>query len=236
MNIDTIKRRIRFAWQLLRWLPWTLWFNFYYLPWKQAYKMPILLYRPKLQNVNGLIRILGGVKFGMIRLGFYNVNLYPNSGIVWSNFGKIVFEGACNIGNASVVTVGKNGVLTLGKHFRASSALKLVCYNKVAIGQYTLIGWDNLISDTDFHALHYHGQKTKGYGEVNIGAHNWFAMQSIALKGSGTPNYCVLAARTLLSKDFRSEPERLLLSGQPAKVTGRDIYHDDDDDTITYTI
>jgi len=170
----------------------------------------------------------------MIRLGFYNVNLYPNSGIVWSNFGKVVFEGSCSIGNASVVTLGKRGVLTLGDHFRASAALKLVCYNKVNIGKHTLVGWDTLISDTDFHTLLHHGLKTKGYNEINIGDHNWLAMQSLVLKGTGTPSWCVIAARTLINKDFRSEQERLLLSGQPAKVTGYDIYHDGDDDIIVY--
>lgn len=49
----------------------TIYFNLYYLPFKQAIKLPILLYKPHLINVNrGGVKIQSNkIHFGMIRLG-----------------------------------------------------------------------------------------------------------------------------------------------------------------------
>lgn len=52
--------QISLLFQVLRFLPWTLKFNFHYLPFKQAIKLPILLYKPKLLTLKGIIRISGG--------------------------------------------------------------------------------------------------------------------------------------------------------------------------------
>ncbi len=46
--------------QLLRYLPylpWTVWFNFRYLPLRQAVRLPILLRKPRLLRCGGRIRI-----------------------------------------------------------------------------------------------------------------------------------------------------------------------------------
>lgn len=220
----------------LFYLPKTLYFNFHYLPLKQAIKLPILLYKPKFRRMRGKIVIKGPITPGMIQLGFNQVSIYPNSGIMWENSGSVIFEGHAAIGNNSNITTSKNGILTFGSGFRCTTSLKLVCYNRVTFGNDVLIGWDCLISDTDFHSLHLdNGGKTKGFGEISIGNNNWFAMQCLVLKGSKTPNYCTLAARTMINKDFTNEGERILLSGQPAKVSKRDIYHDRYDDSIEYS-
>lgn len=226
--------KFKFILSVLRSLPSSIYFNFHYLPFKQAIKLPILLYKPNLLSTNGLVQILGGVKFGLIRLGFNQVSLYPNNGITWENNGTVIFNGRASIGNNSVISVGKNGHLTFGDRFRATTTLKCVCYNKVTFDSDVLIGWECTISDTDFHSLQYNGNATKGYGAIYIGRNNWIAMQSLILKDSKTPPYTVIAARSLINRDYTSEQGKILLSGQPAKVTLHDIYHDRDNDSINY--
>lgn len=176
----------------------------------------------------------GGVNFGMIRLGFNCASIYPNSGIIWESRGRVIFNGNTTIGNASAISVGKTGLLNFGSRFCATTALKLVCYNKIIFEDNVLIGWDCTISDTDFHTLHYDGKKAKGYGKILIGHDTWVAMQSLILKGTNLPPYSVVAARSLVNKDFSDEKEKILLSGHPAQVTRRNIYRDRNDDTITY--
>lgn len=79
---------------MFRSILYSLYFNFHYLPIKQAIKLPIILYKPKLLKCKGKIQILGNVKTGMIQLGKYTVSLYPNSGIVFENHGgSIIFNG-----------------------------------------------------------------------------------------------------------------------------------------------
>ena len=109
----------------------TIYFNFHYLPFKQACRLPILLCKPKLVRCKGVVSIESdNIRFGMIRLGFMRIHLFPNSGIVWENQGgKIVFHGSCHIGNASAIVVGKTGNIVLGNNFMATSALKMLSYH-----------------------------------------------------------------------------------------------------------
>ena len=86
----------------------SIYFNFHYLPFKTAIRLPILLYMPNFLELQGNVKIGGGkVKYGMIRLGFPTVSLYPNTGITIENHGgTITFNGKCSIGNNSYICFG----------------------------------------------------------------------------------------------------------------------------------
>ena len=94
-----------------RYILYSLYFNFRYLPFKQAIKLPIVLYKPHLLKCKGTIVINpidGKITFGMIRLGFPGVSVYPNNGITWENHGgTIIFKGKCVIGNDSYLSFGE---------------------------------------------------------------------------------------------------------------------------------
>ena len=128
----------------------SIFFCFHYLPFKQAVRLPILLYKPKLLKIKGKVVIQGEVRFGIIRLGFPTVSLFPNSGIVFENRGSIIFNGSCYIGNNSAISVGEKGQLEFGNRFCASTSLKLTCYDKIVFGNRVLLGWNVLVLDTGF--------------------------------------------------------------------------------------
>lgn len=138
----------------LPYLPKTIWFNFHYLPWRQAVKLPIFLYRAKILRAKGSITISGDISTGMIRLGEPTVSLYPNGGVIWENHGgRCSFAGKCVIGNASAISIGKQGSLIFGVGFTVSAALKLASYYCVEFGDNVRVGWDAIIMDTDFHRM-----------------------------------------------------------------------------------
>lgn len=57
------------------------------------------------------------IKFGMIRLGFLTVSLYPNTSIVYENHGgTIVFNGKCTIGNNSAISIGTKAIVKFVLH------------------------------------------------------------------------------------------------------------------------
>lgn len=95
------------SWVLRSIIP-TVYFNFHYLPFRQAIKLPIFLYKPHLKLMKGTITIHGGATTGMIRLGKNQVSIYPNSGIMLELRGKIIFNGRCSIGNNSYITKETN--------------------------------------------------------------------------------------------------------------------------------
>lgn len=89
------KKKIRRYLQELRYIVPTLYFNFHYLPFRQALRLPIVLYKPHLLACKGKIRLEpedGRIWHGMIRLGFLNSSIYPNHGITWENKGGTVMD------------------------------------------------------------------------------------------------------------------------------------------------
>lgn len=71
---------------------WTIYFNFHYLPFKQAIRLPIVLHKPNFVKLNGTIRIEGPVTKGMIELGRHLNILYPDNGITFENLGEKLFS------------------------------------------------------------------------------------------------------------------------------------------------
>lgn len=75
----------KYSW-CLRNIICTIWFNFHYLPFKQAVFLPIVLYKPKIIISKGSIVINVPVRPFMIQLGRPIVYMYPNSGVMFKNF------------------------------------------------------------------------------------------------------------------------------------------------------
>lgn len=230
---------VKKMWQnrwILRSMPYTLYFNFHYLPFKQAIKLPILLYKPKLLKCKGRIRIEGEVKIGMIQLGKYNVSLYPNTGIIYENHGgNIIFKGSATIGNNSAISIGRKGNFIVGNHFSATASLKLISYHYIEFKENVLVGWDCLFMDTDFHQLSIKGSmnKPKAFDKIIIGNNCWFALKSIVAKGTILSDYNVVAANSLLNRNY-GEAQYCLLAGQPACIKKTNVYRDSQNDKIIY--
>lgn len=95
----------------------------------------------------------GEIKPGMIRLGFNQVSIYPNTGIMLQINGKITFHGRCTIGNNSYISTGKDNCLEFGENFMCTTSLKLVSYDHITFGDHVMIGWNCMICDKDLFGL-----------------------------------------------------------------------------------
>ena len=222
----------------INWL-YSLYFNFHYLPLKQAVKLPIVLFKPKLLKCGGEVIIESdNIKTGMIQLGEFLVSLYPNKGIVWENHGgKVVFEGGCIIGNSSAISIGDKGNCIVGNNFRATTALKLTSHYQIRFSENVLIAWDVIIMDSAFHRLKdSNGNfKSKGYAPVIIGKNNWITTRCIISSGTKTPDYCIIGAGSVLNKDYSAFPTHILLAGNPVEVKAKDVWIDlEDHDIVDY--
>lgn len=215
----------------------TIYFNFHYLPFSQAIKLPILLYKPKLLKLKGNIKIEKcKIKFGMIRLGFPTVSLYPNTGIVYENHGgTIVFNGKCIIGNNSAISIGAKAVVELEDRFTATTTLRLTSYYKMTIDDCVTFGWDTLVMDTDFHKLtKLSGGYSKGYAPVSIGSNNWFGNGCRIMKRTMTPDYCVVQGGTILSGPVSVPSYSVVGNDSHVVVKATGIWRNIDDDVIEY--
>ena len=227
------KRIIKINW------PYSFYFNLHYLPFKQAIKFPVLLFKPKLLKCRGEVVIESEtIKTGMIQLGEYLVSLYPNKGIVWeNNGGKVIFKGSCIIGNSSAISIGEKGHCELGNNFRATTGLKLTSHYSVQFGENTLIAWDVIVMDSSFHRLkNRNGEfKSKGYAPIVVGKNNWITTRCMILSGTKTPDYCTIGADCILNKDYSGYPTHILLAGNPIEVKAKDVWIDlTDHDIVDY--
>lgn len=215
----------------------SIYFNFHYLPFRQAIHLPILLYKPRFFDLKGQIRIVGkDVKYGMVRLGYPIVSIYPNSGIMIENHGgTIVFNGLCSIGNNSSISVGKKGYCEFGAKFAASTTFKLVCYHDIRIGDRCRFGWDCMIMDSDMHKLtKINGGYSKGYAPIRIGVNNWFGNGCLVMKRSETPDYCTISARTILSGKVDAPKYSVIGQKCDAEVIALGLWRNMDNDIIDY--
>ena len=223
--------------RILRSIFSTIYFNFHYLPFSQAIKLPILLYKPKLLKVKGNVKIGGGkIKFGMVRLGFPTVSLYPNTGLVYENHGgTIVFNGLCSIGNNSAISIGTKAIVEFGDRFAASTTLRLTSYNHITFGDKVCFGWDTLVMDTDFHKLtKLSGGYSHGHAPVIIGSNNWFGNGCRIMKRTSTPDYCVVQGGTILSGPVSAPSYSVIGNDSHVVVKATGIWRNVDDDVIEY--
>ncbi len=214
----------------------SIYFNFHYLPLKQAIKLPIILYKPKLLKCKGKITIIGEIRTGMIQLGRNIVSIYPNSGFTYENKGGIItFCGNCIIGNNSFISIGKTGKVNFGKDFFATTTFKLICYNYIYFHDSVTVGWDCLFMDTDLHKMiKLSGGYTKGYGKIDIGNNNWFGTKSIILKNTVTPNFCTISAFSKLNRRYTLPEYSVIGTKNDIEVIASGRYLNSKDNKITY--
>lgn len=219
---------------ILRSLVSSIFFNFYYLPLKQAIKLPILLYKPRFALLKGTITILGRVKTGMIILGRQTVGLYQNNGIYFQNEGNIFFNGHAEIGNDSYIGVGPGSTVVFGKNFSATTTFRLTSFVGITFGDYTRIGWDCIAMDSDFHRLtRLDGTMTKGYGKIKIGNNNWIGNGCRIMKNTCTPDFCTISAGTWLNGIVKAPPYSIVGAKREYTVLKTDIYLDPNNHMIT---
>lgn len=220
------------ALRILRSLPQTVYFNLRYLPLRQAVKLPILLYKPKLLKCKGKICIDGPVRFGIIRMGFRYVSIFPNSGVTWENHGGTVrFMGKTRIGNDTYMSIGCKAEVTFGDNFGSTSGLKLVSYRSVEFGEGVSLGWGVWVMDTNLHPLF--DIEKQAYkpasGPISIGAYNWLSSECRVLHSVTTPERCIFAMGTTLTRGCPAE-SYCVMGGNPVKVLTRGVLRNYDHD------
>ena len=203
----------------------SLYFNFKYLPFQQAVKLPILVHKPHFYRLRGRIVIdAARIYTGMIRLGTFDTATYPNNGIYLKLEGLLVFKGKCRIGNDSHIICGKHGKIVFGEAFKIGSGIKMVSHCGITFGKETRIGWGVIIIDTNFHPLYDIEKKKfkKAFGSINIGDNNWFGLQCVVMPGVTTPEHCIFGARTVVTRNGNYE-SFCVHGGSPVRVLSRNV-------------
>ncbi|MBL0882570.1 MAG: acyltransferase [Chitinophagaceae bacterium] len=204
-----MKKNLQLLKAILRANPKTIYFNFKYLPWRQAIRFPFWVSsKTYLRKTSGVITINSPIRTGMIRIGYGDISIFDKkrSRSIWDVRGKVIFGGDADIGHGSKITVGETGELWLGNNFSITAESTILAFKKILFGNDCLLSWDILIMDSDFH--HIKNEKAEienPPAEIIIGNQVWIGCRSLILKGSIIPNGCVIAANSLINKALSGE-------------------------------
>lgn len=219
MNIKTLYFKIMA-------LPKSIYFNFKYLPIKQAIKLPVLIsHRTFLDKAKGSVKINSDtIKTSMINIGFGEVGIFDRrkSRAIWRVEGNVVFNGVVNIGHGSKINVGKNGILELGNRFSISAETQIVCEKNIVFGENCLLSWDILIMDTDYHKIRDFDENILNNDkEIIIGNNVWIAAKCLILKGVKIENDTIVAAGSKIVRSIKAN--NVIIGGEPNRILKRNV-------------
>ncbi len=198
----------------------TLYFNFHYFPFKTAIKRPVILYNVKFKDLKGKVIIdHPEITTGMIRIGRPNRNFWctDTTSTLDLRGGNLVFKGKCLFRMNAHIRIEKNGLIEIGNGVTFASGSNLISYYHISIGDFSHLGWDVTIMDSDFHPiLDIIGNRyLKTCAPVNIGANCWIGAKASIMKGVKLPNHSIVTFNSVVNSRFRKE--NIIISGNPAK-------------------
>jgi acetyltransferase-like isoleucine patch superfamily enzyme len=200
-------------------LPKTLLFNFRYLSFRQALRLPILVsHRVAIYDFGGTVSVPPNSGPGTVLLGFGNNGGfdYRRSRSVWQIAGDVVFEGPARLGTGFKLSVA--GRVTFGEGFVLSAESQIICRESIAFGSGCLVSWDVLLLDSDFHPIlsTEDGSVSARIAPITIGDRVWIGARSSVLKGVEIGDDVIVAAGSIVTRSHAAG--NVLLGGNPAQV------------------
>lgn len=180
----------------------TIRFNLRYLPIKQAVRIPIIVARKvRISNLKGKI-IIYNKETASIRIGFgsFGIGDFKYERSIWDVSGTVIFNGKASFGHGSRIAVQKKGTFIVGDGSNITGNSSIVVEKSVALGNNSIIAWDTLIMDSDFHKIENNdGNVINQTKPIKIGNNVWIGCRCTILKGSIIPDGCVIAAGSVVS-------------------------------------
>lgn len=200
----------------------TLYFNFKKFPFLIATKLPIIFYgKVKFHDISGQIIFNTPIKRGMIGFGQYFELPKKAKGIAeFTLKGKLVFNGEMHMGKDVFFYVGDNAYCELGYMSCLGSDVKLICTTKIILGDWTGIGYESQLIDTNSHPMKNSetGELYPLNGPIVLGTHNAFSNRISIMPNTKTPDFCVIASNTVCNTDYSQWGSNILIGGVPAKL------------------
>ncbi len=189
-------------------VPVTLYFNFYYLPFRQAIKLPMAVsHKIKIAKMGkkGAIKV-DRSKFRSIKIGKNgSFNLGENERIYWdiNPNANVLFKGIARIGRATKIICGNQASIVFGNNFYCNAKCIINSSSNITFGEENLIGWKTEILTSGGHKIFQLNEekKQKLENKITIGNHVWIA-SNVTILGGTIGDDSVVATKACISKSF----------------------------------
>ena len=199
----------------------TLWFNFRYLPLKQAYKLPFILSSNSriISCRRGFCYFMGGVKMGVVTIGFNrdNNNSLPSS-IRFD--GTVIIRGAGihAFGAGCMVSVERNAVLDIGDNFGCTGDTRISIKKSLIIGNNNLWSYGCAIMDNDGHRIFNENNQIINQPQgIVFGDKVWMGCNCLILKNVSIPSTTIIAAGSKITKKLHGNNSIFISGGEIVK-------------------
>ena len=223
-----IKRRNKLFFKI-NWIK-TIYFNYKMFPFSIARKLPVFFFGSiRFSDLSGEIQINGPIKRAMI--GYGQSFEFPTTyrGIAELSLkGKLVFNGYAQIGKDCVMLISEKGYCEFGYMAALGSRVKLICSNKITLGDWTGIGYESQIIDTNSHPMMNieTGEHYPITGIIELGNYNSVSNRVSIMQNSITPDYCVVASNSLCNSNYTDLGTHILIGGIPSKLIKKNFTRD----------
>ncbi|MEZ4818153.1 MAG: transferase [Flavobacteriaceae bacterium] len=195
-----------------------------------ARKLPVFFYgKVKLVSIKGKVEIDAPVKKAMIGFGQpYEFTKKSNGTAELFLEGIFCVKGNVQFGKDYFIHIAKNAYCEFGHLASLASRGKLICKEKIVLGNFARIGSESQLIDTNFHQMinTKTGEKYSMTAPIKIGNYNFISNRVSIMRNTITPNNCTIASNSLCTKDYTSLGEFILIGGIPAKLLKENISRD----------
>jgi acetyltransferase-like isoleucine patch superfamily enzyme len=160
---------------------------------------------------------------GTIGLGLLPSIIPTKQPCVLQMFRKSVFiiNGSFSTASGVIISVAKDASLEVGANVWVSSNSRLLCYENIKIGNYSLISWDVEVRDSDCHTIC--REDFVMSKPIQIGNHVWIGARAMILKGVRIGDGAVVAAGAVVTSDVA---KNCLAGGVPARIIRENVKWD----------
>lgn len=185
-------------------LPKSISFCLKMFPLRTALHLPVIVsHHVWLEELNGKIELPENPRFAGIRIGFGRVGIFDYTKartIIQISGGTLSFRGVASLGQGTKISIGPKGHLVFGNNVCITAESSIICYDRIEIGDDSMISWECQFMDTDFHSIMQSDTQAEGMPEIllnpnspiHIGRHCWICSRCMILKGSVLRDNCVL--------------------------------------------
>lgn len=214
----------------------SLYVNLCFLPFKDAIKMPILIYgKCTLYDLSGNVKFKVPIQKGLIKIGITDpVRSYHSNSFLSIN-GNLIVGNNVTLRRGINLSIMKNSTLELEDNVYIGDNCTIIVAKSICIKQATRVGNNTTFMDTDFHYLLNLESKTVKPCEANIliNENCWIGGNCIIKKSTILPRGTILAGPySMVSKDYtKIIPEFSIIAGSPAKLLVENMRRINNDDT-----
>lgn len=202
----------------------SIYFNFRYLPFKQAVYLPIWITTNfKIGQLKRGQIILDQAYRKSVFFGDCGSSGFPeHSGGLWMKDGaKLILHGFTVLAQGTSIRCDQGATIELGKQFYSNKNCFIRSSGIVKFGNNCSLGWNVQLNTDDGHIIWHDGLKRERKGDINIGNHVWLTSNSVICKGVSIADGCIVAQGAVVTKKI--EKKDSLIGGIPAKIVKHNI-------------